>query len=74
MSDWLILILGIVILALVFDDRSDIRRNWSRPARFYSRNVAEGMEARSPSQPGNVLAGLLVGLAAVIYGLVSLLT
>lgn len=69
-----ILILGFVILALVFDDRTDIRRNWSLPARFYSRNPIEGMDARPPSQPGNVLAGLVVGLGAVIYGLVSLLT
>ena len=71
MPDWAGIILGVVILALVFSDRRDIGRAWRRPARFW--RADEGFEARAPSQPGNALAGVILGLAAIAYGVYSLL-
>jgi hypothetical protein len=75
MPDVVILLVGLVILALVFADRDRVREAWRRPARWYAfRNPEEVMEARSPAQPGNVLVGIILGAAAVIYGIVGLVT
>ncbi len=72
MPDWAGIVLGLAILALIFSDRRLIARSWNRPARFWRPN--EMFEARAPSQPGNVVLGLILGVAAIAYGVYSLLT
>lgn len=75
-SDWLLLSLGLALLALVFLHRRDIPAAWRNPARWWAawRDPAEYMESRSPSQPLNVVLGVGLGMAAVIYAVVSLLS
>lgn len=71
MPAWAGIILGIVILAFVFADRQLIGRAWRKPARFW--RLDEAWESRAPSQPCNVAAGLILGLAAIAYGVNPLL-
>lgn len=71
--DWLALVLGIVILWLVFSERRDIAWSWRHPARWWSRDPEEYMRSRSPSQPLNVLVGMALGVAAIVYGIVALI-
>ena len=71
MADWAILLFGIALLGLVGWDARNIRAAWDRPARWWS--ATEYMDSRRPSQPLNLLLGLLLGLAAITYGLVALL-
>jgi hypothetical protein len=70
MPDWAGIVLGVVILAFVYSDRRLIRRAWHGPARF-SRGQ-EAFEARAPSQPGNLAVGVLLGVAAIAYGVYAL--
>jgi hypothetical protein len=57
--------------AFVYSDRRFIRGAWQSPARFWR---ADEFEARAPSQPGNLVAGVLLGVAAIAYGVVALVT
>jgi hypothetical protein len=72
MDGWIALLLGIALLGLVISDRGDIRGAWRHPSRWWSRDPAESMRSRVPSQPLNVFLGVVLGSAAVIYGLVVL--
>ncbi len=74
LPDWLVLGLGLAILGMIFADRRLIRSAWRRPARWYSRDPDEYMRSRGPAQPLNVLVGLPLGIAAVLYGAIGLLT
>ena len=67
------ILLGLALLALVYSDRHDLRSSWSNPAKWYSRDVGEIVDSRRPSQPLNAVAGVVLGLAAVIYGVIELL-
>jgi hypothetical protein len=71
MPDWAGIVLGVVVLAFVHSDRRFIRGAWQSPARFWR---ADEFEARTPSQPGNLVAGVLLGVAAIAYGVVALVT
>ncbi len=71
MPDWAGIVLGVVILAFVYSDRRLIGRAWRNPARFW--RADEGWEARAPSQPGNAVAGIILGVAAIAYGVYSLM-
>jgi hypothetical protein len=73
MPDWLILVFGVVILALVASDRRNIGSAWKNPARWWGWRSDEYWRSRAPSQPLNVLLGLGLGIAAVVYGLLSLI-
>jgi hypothetical protein len=72
MPDWFAIVIGVVLLALVFSDRSRIREAWSSPKSWWK--PSEYWESRSPSQPLNVVLGVVLGVAAIIYGLASLLS
>lgn len=74
MPGWMALLLGIVVLWLVFDDRRDISAAWRSPARWWSRDPDEYFRSRAPSQPLNVVLGVTLGIAAVVYGLMTLIT
>lgn len=73
MLGWMALLLGIVVLCLVFTDRRDISAAWRRPARWWSRNPDELFRSRAPSEPLNVVVGVMLGVAAVVYGIVTLI-
>jgi len=68
----LVLAAGVLILGMIWSDRAKIGTAWRRPARFWKRD--EYWESRAPSQPLNVVAGVILGLAAVTYGIVTLVT
>lgn len=70
MPNWLILVIGLIILGLVVADFGAARNAWRSPSRWWRAN--EAMDSRKPAQPGNLLVGLLLGGAATIYGIVSL--
>ena len=74
MDNWVGIAVGVALIGLVFSDRRDIKRDWHSPARWWSRKPGEYQASRSPSQPLNVVLGLLLGTAAVIWGLIGLLT
>jgi hypothetical protein len=63
---------GLVTIGLVISDRGEIRKNWRQPARWW--RLSESFDARAPSQPGNIVLGIVLGAAAIIYGVVTLLT
>lgn len=73
MPDWLILMLGLVILAMVISDRRDIPAAWRRPARWWSRDPEEYWRSRAPSQPLHVVLGMILGTGAVVYGAIALI-
>lgn len=73
MTDWAILLLGVGLLVLVALDRRGIGPAWRKPARWWSRDPVEGFASQAPSQPLNLLLGILLGCAAVAYGVSSLL-
>jgi len=62
MPGWMALLLGIVVLCLVFADRRDISAAWRRPARWWSRDPDEGFRSWAPSQPLNVVVGVILGI------------
>jgi hypothetical protein len=72
--DWLVLGLGLVILGMIYADRRGIADAWRSPASPWSRDRDEAMRSRSPSQPVNLMFGLPLGVAAVIYGTIGLVT
>ena len=72
MPGWFAIVIGVALLALVLSDRSRIREAWRSPASWWK--PSEYWESRSPSQPLNVVIGIMLGLAAIIYGVVSLLS
>lgn len=72
MPDWFAIVLGIVLIGLVVGDRRNIRTAWRQPSRWWTRNPAESVEARRPSQPLNVVLGLGLGVLCIAYGVWSL--
>lgn len=71
MSATLLVLVGVALLWLVWSDRGAVRRDWKEPARWWK--PGEYWAARSPSQPLNVVLGTVLGLGAVVYGLIALL-
>jgi hypothetical protein len=75
MPDWVVLILGVLILALIFADRHRVRDAWRNPSRWYAVwNFDETWDSRAPSQPLSVVLGIVLGVAAIVYGVVGILT
>lgn len=74
LPDWLVLALGVVILGMIYLDRREIATAWRRPASPWSRDSEEAARSRAPSQPLNLVLGLVLGVAAVVYGVVGLVT
>ena len=74
MPDWLILAVGVTILAMIYSERRSIGPAWRKPARFWSRDSQEAWSSRGPAQPLNLVLGLVLGTAAVVYGVVALVT
>jgi len=72
MPDWFAIVIGMALLALVASDRRNIGRAWRSPSRWWSRDASEYVDSRRPSQPLNVLLGVVLGTACVLYGVVSL--
>ena len=72
MTGLLLLLVGVALLWLVWWDRGKIRRDWKNPARWWSFRTGEYWRSRSPSQPLNVVLGTVLGLAAVVYGVIDL--
>jgi hypothetical protein len=72
--DWLAIVIGLALLGLVWSDRRGIGRAWRRPARFWSRDADEAFRSRAPSQPLNVVLGVTLGVAAIVYGVIGLIT
>jgi hypothetical protein len=71
---WVGIVIGVAILALVLSDRGGIRAAWRNPARWWSREPGEYWRSRAPSQPLNVVLGLVLGTAAVVYGVLWLVS
>lgn len=67
----LVLLAGVAILWAIWSDRGMIKKNWAAPATFWKRD--EFVESKGPSQPLSVVVGIPLGLAAVTYGLVTLI-
>jgi hypothetical protein len=74
MADLAILLVGLVVLALIWSERDEITTAWSAPSRWWSRDPQGAFRARAPAQPGNLIIGGILGVAAVIYGALALLT
>jgi hypothetical protein len=68
------LLAGAALLWLVWSDRGNIRRDWKKPARWWSVKADEALRSRSPSQPLNVVLGTVLGLGAVVYGVLALVS
>ncbi|HEX6695733.1 MAG TPA: hypothetical protein VF080_03035, partial [Solirubrobacteraceae bacterium] len=73
-SDWLVLLLGLVLLGMVFSERHDVPRAWKRPSSWLTRDPQEAMRSRAPSQPLNAVLGVILGLGAVVYATIALVT
>lgn len=74
MTGLLPLLVGVALLWLVWSDRRDIRRDWKNPAQWWSFKTGEYWRARAPSQPLNAVLGTALGLAAVVYGVIALVS
>ncbi len=74
MPDWLILAIGVTILAMIYSERGAIGPAWRQPARFWSRDPQEHLRSRGPAQPLNLVLGVVLGVGAVVYGVVALVT
>ena len=72
MFDWFAIVLGVGLLALVFSDRGNIGAAWRAPSRWWTRDPAEYVESRRPSQPLNVVLGIGLGVICIVYGVASL--
>ncbi len=72
MGDWLAIVLGAGLLALVFIDRGNIRAAWRAPSRWWTRDPSEYIESRRPSQPLNVVLGIGLGVICIVYWVASL--
>jgi hypothetical protein len=68
------LLAGAALLWLVWSDRRNLRREWMNPARWWSFKAAEPWRSRSPSQPLNVVLRTVLGLSAVVYGILALVS
>lgn len=71
MSAVFAIVLGVALLGLVVGDRKNIGSASRKPSRWFRQE--EYWDSRSPSQPLNVVLGVGLGLAALIYGVVTLL-
>jgi hypothetical protein len=74
MTEVVMMVIGAVVLCLVWADRGNVRGAWRNPAKFWARNPHEYARSREPSQPLNVVLGTVLGIVAVVYGVVSLVT
>jgi hypothetical protein len=72
MNDWVALIAGLALLGLTWSDRKNVRLAWKKPARWW--RPREHWAARAPSQPLNLVLGCLLGGAAVVFGVLGLVT
>jgi hypothetical protein len=72
-TDWLVIVIGVALLVLVWSDRREIGRDWRHPARFWARDPRESFRSRAPSQPLSAILGVVLGIAAIAYGVVALL-
>jgi RsiW-degrading membrane proteinase PrsW (M82 family) len=72
MSDGLVLIVGLALLGLTWSDRKNVRQAWRKPARWW--RLREYWDARAPSQPLNLVLGTVLGGAAVVFGVLGLVT
>ena len=74
MTDLIVLGLGLVMLWMIYADRGRIREQWDRPPTG-SWNDPDTIERlNAPSHPSKLMFGLPLGIAAVIYGVVGLVT
>ena len=72
MSDWMILVVGLALLGLMWSDRKNVRQAWKEPARWW--RPRENFDAQAPSQPFNFVLGCVLGVAAVVFGILGLVT
>jgi hypothetical protein len=72
MNDWIVLIAGLALLGLTWSDRKNVRQAWKQPARWW--RPREQWDARAPSQPLNLVLGTVLGGAAVVFGVLGLVT
>jgi hypothetical protein len=72
MTGLVLLLAGAALLWAVWSDRGNIRRDWKNPARWWSSKADEQFRSRSPSQPLNVVLGTVLGLGAVVCGILAL--
>jgi hypothetical protein len=68
------LLAGAALLWAVWSDRGNVRRDWKSPARWWAFKTDEHWRSRSPSQPLNVVLGTVLGLGAVVYGILALVS
>ena len=68
----LILAAGLLLLYGVWSDRGNIRSAWKQPAAWWRRG--EYLKSRDPAQPLQLVLGTGLGIAAVIYGVVSIVS
>lgn len=71
MTGWIGVVCGLFLLGMVFSDRGKIRQARRSPARWWK--PGEFTESRGPAQPGNVILGVVLGVAALVYGVVTLI-
>jgi len=71
-TGWIGIAAGVLLLGLVLSDRNKIRQAWRAPARWWRPN--EYIESREPSQPLNVILGLVLGIAALAFGVATLVS
>jgi hypothetical protein len=72
--DWLAILAGVLLLAFVWSDRRELREAWRQPARWWSRDPLEAFESRTPAQPLNVVVALVLGITAIVFGVLSVVT
>jgi hypothetical protein len=70
-TGWIGIVVGLFLLGMVFSDRGKMRQAWRSPARWWK--PAEVTDSREPAQPLNVILGLVLGAAALVYGVVTLI-
>ena len=70
-SPLILIALGVFLIGTVLWSWRDIRPAWCNPARWWKTD--EYTDSRSAAQPFNVLAGLVLGIAALAYGVVWLI-
>lgn len=72
--DWAGIPIGLALLGLVFMERRRAAPVWRNPARRWSPDPEEFLEAGSAAQPLKVVLGETLGLAAFVWGVVSVLS
>jgi hypothetical protein len=68
---WAGIVIGCALLALVVSDAANISNAWRSPARWWK--PVEYWRSRQPSQPLNIVLGITLGIAALVYGIISLI-